>query len=256
MVTRELERGVLTLMLNRPEVGNALAPELIDGMEDALAFAAKDTAVRVVVVTGAGKHFSAGADLNYMKSMRGAGHEANVADAKRTQRLFAGLAELPKPVVARVHGAARGGGVGLLAAADVVVASNAATFAFTEVRLGIIPAMIGPFVIARVGPSRALRLFLTAETFDAEQAEAWGLVDHAVPGEDLDATVARVCSDLVAGGPGALAEAKKLVRAIVTTPADRVADLTAEWIARLRAGEEGQEGMTAFLEKRRARWVP
>ncbi|HXJ35770.1 MAG TPA: enoyl-CoA hydratase-related protein [Candidatus Eisenbacteria bacterium] len=256
MVTRELERGVLTLMLNRPEVGNALAPELIDGMEEALAFAAGESAVRVVVVTGAGKHFSAGADLNYMKAMRGAGHEANVADAKRTQRLFTGLAELPKPVVARVHGAARGGGVGLLAAADVVVASNAATFAFTEVRLGIIPAMIGPFVIARVGSSRARRLFLTAETFDAEQAEAWGLVDHAVPAEDLDAAVARVCADLVAGGPGALAEAKKLVRAIDATPADRIADLTAEWIAGLRAGDEGQEGMAAFLEKRRARWVP
>jgi methylglutaconyl-CoA hydratase len=137
--------------------------------------------VRVVVVTGAGKHFSAGADLNYMKSMRGAAHEANVADALRTQRLFAGLADLPKPVVARVHGAARGGGVGLVAAADVVVASNSATFAFTEVRLGIIPAMISPFVVERLGPARARRLFLTAETFDAEQGEAWGLVDTPCP---------------------------------------------------------------------------
>jgi len=256
MVTRELEGGVLTLMLNRPEVGNALSPELIGAMEASLAAAATDAGVRVVVVTGAGKHFSAGADLHYMQSMRGAGHEANVADAKRTQRLFAALADLPKPVVARVHGAARGGGVGLLAAADVVVASNAASFAFTEVRLGIIPAIIGPFVIARVGPARARRLFLTAETFDAEQAAAWGLVDHAVPDEELDATVTTVCADLVRGGPGALAEVKKLVHAIVASPPERVADLTAERIARIRAGDEGQEGMAAFLDKRRARWVP
>src|SRR4029453_17628385 len=113
MITREQEGGVLTLMLNRPEVGNALSPEIVTGMEEALAVATSDASVRVVVVTGAGKHFSAGADLNYMKSMRGAGHEANVADALRTQRLFAGLAELPKPVVARVHGASRGGGAGL-----------------------------------------------------------------------------------------------------------------------------------------------
>ena len=255
MITREQEGGVLTLMLNRPEVGNALSPEIVTAMEEALAVATSDASVRVVVVTGAGKHFSAGADLNYMKSMRGATHEANVADALRTQRLFAGLADLPKPVVARVHGAARGGGVGLVAAADVVVASNAATFAFTEVRLGIIPAMISPFVVERLGPALARRLFLTAETFDAEQGEAWGLVDHAVPDEELDATVARVCQDLVRGGPGALVETKKLVRALRATPPDGVAALTAEWIARLRAGDEGLEGMTAFLEKRPPRWA-
>ncbi len=255
MITREQQDGVLTLMLNRPEVGNALSPEIVTAMEEALAFATSDASVRVVVVTGAGRHFSAGADLNYMKSMRGAGHEANVADALRTQRLFAGLADLSKPVVARVHGAARGGGVGLVAAADVVVASNSATFAFTEVRLGIIPAMISPFVVERLGPARSRRLFLTAETFDAEQGEAWGLVDHAVPDEDLDATVARVCEDLARGGPGALAETKKLVRALRATAPDGVAMLTADWIARLRAGEEGQDGMTAFLEKRPPRWV-
>jgi len=255
MVTQELEAGILTLMLNRPEVGNALSPELVGAMEDALGRAASDPAVRVVVVCGAGKHFSAGADLNYMKSMRGAGHAANVADALRTQRLFAGLAELPKPVVARVRGAARGGGVGLVAAADVVVAANEASFAFTEVRLGIIPAMISPFVLARIGAARARRLFLTAETFDAEQAEAWGLVDHAVPDEDVDATVVAVCKDLVRGGPTALAETKRLVRAVTSARADEVGPLTADWIARLRAAEEGQEGMAAFLEKRAPRWV-
>jgi len=255
MIIRELEAGVLTLRLARPEVGNALSPELAGTMEEALAAAASDPAVRVVVVAAAGKHFSAGADLNYMKSMRGADHAANVADALRTQRLFAGLAELPKPVVARVHGAARGGGVGLVAAADVVVAVNGATFAFTEVRLGIIPAMISPFVVARLGAARARRLFLTAETFDAEQAETWGLVDHAVPEEDLDRTVAAVCQDLMRGGPTALAETKRLVRALAATAPADVTQLTADWIARLRAGDEGQEGMSAFLEKRPPRWT-
>jgi methylglutaconyl-CoA hydratase len=190
-----------------------------------------------------------------MQSMRGAGDEANRADARRTQQVFAALANLPKPVVARVHGAARGGGVGLVAAADVVVASNAATFALTEVRLGIIPAMISPFVIARVGPARAQRLFLTAETFDAELAEAWGLVDHAVPEEELDQAVGRVCADLVRGGPSALAEVKHLVAAIRSTPPAGAGELTADWIARLRASDEGHEGMTAFLEKRPPRWA-
>ena len=254
MVTRDLEDGVLTLLMSRPEVGNALSPALLGALETALAEAAHDAAVRVVVLAGAGKHFSAGADLSYMQSMHGAGDEANRADARRTQQVFAALAELPKPVVARVHGAARGGGVGLVAAADVVVASNAATFAFTEVRLGIVPAMIGPFVITRLGAARARRLFLTAETFDAEMAETWGLVDHTVPAEDLDATVGRVCADLKRGGPEALAEVKRLVRAIGDAPATALGELTADWIARLRASDEGREGMTAFLEKRTPRW--
>jgi len=256
MLGRELHGGVLRLMLNRPEVGNALSPELIGALEEVLAAAAGDAAVRVVVVTGAGKHFSAGADLNYMRSMRDADPAANVADAKRTQALFATLADLPKPVVARVQGAARGGGAGLVAAADVVVAANTASFQFTEVRLGIVPALISPFVLGRLGEARARRLFLTGERFDAEQAEAWGLVDHAVPDDQLDARVAAVCEELVAGAPGALVEVKRLVRAVAAAPRDTVGDLTAEWIARLRAGDEGQEGMAAFLEKRKARWIP
>jgi methylglutaconyl-CoA hydratase len=256
MIRRELENGILHLMLDRPDVGNALSPELVEAMESALAGAATDDAVRVVVISGAGKHFSAGADLRYMKSMRWAGHDANVADALRTQKLFAWLAELPKPVVARVHGAARGGGVGLVAAADVVVASNRATFAFTEVRLGIVPAMISPFVLARLGEARSRRLFLTGETFDAEQAETWGLVDHTCPEEELGRRVAAVCQELLQGGPTALGEVKRLVRSVGATQASEVGTLTAEWIARLRATDEALEGMTAFLEKRRPRWVP
>jgi methylglutaconyl-CoA hydratase len=158
-------------------------------------------------------------------------------------------------VIARVNGPARGGGVGLLAAADVVVAAAEAHFAFSEVRLGIIPAMIAPFVIARLGPARARRLFLTAETFGAPEALAWGLVDRVAPAAKLDAAVAAVAGELARGGPVALAEAKALVRDLGAAPPSAVPALTAERIARLRAGEEGQEGMAAFLDKRPPRWL-
>jgi methylglutaconyl-CoA hydratase len=247
--------GVRTLTLDRQEVGNALDPTLLGELEQALVAAAADPAVRVVVMTGAGRNFSAGADLNAMRRMREAGAEANLADARRTQALFAAIAALPRPVVARVNGPARGGGVGLLAAADVVVAAAEAHFAFTEVRLGIVPAMIAPFVIARIGPARARRLFLTAESFTASDALAWGLVDRVAPPAELDGTVGRVVADLLRGGPQALGEAKQLVADVAASPPGAVADLTAVRIARLRAGAEAQEGMSAFLDKRPPRWV-
>jgi methylglutaconyl-CoA hydratase len=191
-----------------------------------------------------------------MSRMRDADREANEADARRTQGVFARVAACSKPVVARVHGAARGGGVGLVSVADVVVASEAASFAFTEVRLGIIPAMISPFVIERLGPARARRLFLTGETFGAAEAAAWGLVDVVTGPDDLDGAVAAVVDRLVRGGPIALAESKRLVRDVVRADATTVADLTSRRIAALRVSEEGQEGMAAFLEKRPPRWVP
>jgi len=255
MVRTELRGGVLWLTLDRPEVGNALDPTLIRGMETALADAARDDAVRVVVITGAGKHFSAGADLNYMKSMRGASAAENEADALRTQALFAAVAASPKPVVARVQGAARGGGVGLLAAADVVVAADTATFVFTEVRLGIVPAIIAPFVVARTGTALARRLFLTSETFGAADALGFGLVDHVASADALDAAVDRVTAEIRRGGPQALAEAKRLLADLARVAPGEVATLTAKRIAALRAGDEGQEGMAAFLEKRPPRWL-
>jgi methylglutaconyl-CoA hydratase len=255
MVRVEQRDGVMTVTMDRPEVGNALNDELAGRLVEALAAAAADAATRVVVLTGAGKVFSAGADLNWMRSMHGAGTERNLDDARRTQTLFATVAELPRPVIARVNGPARGGGVGLLAAADVVVAAAEAHFAFSEVRLGIIPAMIAPFVIARLGPTRARRLFLTAETFGAAEALAWGLVDRVAPAAELDTAVAAVAGELVRGGPVALAEAKALVRDLGAAPPSAVPALTAERIARLRAGEEGQEGMAAFLDKRPPRWL-
>jgi len=255
MLRVDRQDGVATLTLDRPEVGNALDDALVGRLGEALAECARDAAVRVVVVTGAGKVFSAGADLNWMRRMRDAGAAANVDDARRTLAVFAAIAELPRPVVARVNGAARGGGVGLLAAADVVVASSEAHFAFSEVRLGIAPAMIAPFVIARLGAGRARRLFCTGETFGAADALAWGLVDRVAPPAELDAAVAAVAAELRKGGPVAIAEAKKLVRDVTAADPGTVPVLTTDLIARLRAGAEGQEGMAAFLDKRPPKWV-
>jgi methylglutaconyl-CoA hydratase len=255
MVRTELRAEVLWLVLDRPEVGNALDPSLIDGVKTALAAAAADDAVRAIVLTGAGKHFSAGADLNYMKSMRGASAAENEADARRTQAEFAAIAESPKPVVARVQGAARGGGVGLLAAADVVVAAATASFVFTEVRLGIIPAIIAPFVVARTGTALARRLFLTGESFTAEQAASFGLVDHVVEADGLDAAVDKVAGELRRGGPQALREVKRLLADLTAASPGEAAGITAARIATLRASVDGQEGMSAFLEKRAPRWI-
>jgi methylglutaconyl-CoA hydratase len=209
--------------------------------------------VRVIVVTRAGGTSSAGADLNYEVDAR------RRARGERRRRapdaaLFAGprscrSGRRPRPRCSRAaasRACCRCGCRGRREQRELFV---------TEVRLGIIPALISPFVIARLGAARARRLFLTAETFDARQAEIWGLVDHAVPDADLDRTVAGVCRELARGGPTALAETKRLVRAVVSTPAAEVGALTADWIARLRAAEEGQEGMTAFLEKRPPRWT-
>src|SRR5689334_11088654 len=255
MLRIERDGPVATLTLDRADVGNAIDDALIAEFAAALAACGTDPTVRIVVVTGAGRVFSAGADLRWMRRMRDAGAAANVEDARRTQRLFAAIAELPRPVVARVNGPARGGGVGLLAAADVVVASAEAHFAFTEVRVGIVPATIAPFVIARLGAARARRLFCTGETFGAADALAWGLVDRVAPAAELDATVAAVVGDLVKGAPAAIAEAKKLVHHLAAAEPASVPTYTADLIARLRAAEEGQEGMAAFLEKRPPRWT-
>lgn len=254
VLLRERRDQCLALTLNRPEVGNAFDPALIGALAQGIREAAEDDGVRVVLLAGAGRHFSAGADLDYMRRMGSANAETNEADALETQRVFAAVADCPKPVVARVHGAARGGGVGLLAAADVTVASPAASFAFTEVRLGIIPAMIAPFVVERVGAARARRLFLTGETFGAAEAASWGLVDVATGEDDLDAVTTKIVSRLCAGAPGAQAEIKTLVREVAHRASAEVAEFTARRIARLRVADEGQEGMAAFLEKRPPRW--
>jgi len=243
------------LTLNRPEVGNALNDELAAQLIRALRELRDDADVRAVVLAAAGKAFSAGADLNWMRRMKDASYEDNVLDATRTAEVFAALYDFPRPVIARVHGPARGGGVGLVAACDFAIASSSATFAFTEVRLGVVPAVISPYCLKKLGEARCRRLFLTGELFTAEQARTWGLLDDARPPDDLDRAIDALLSTLRECAPQALGEVKALVRGVGDRSLDEAKPFTAEIIARLRAGSEAQEGMTAFLEKRKPKWA-
>jgi methylglutaconyl-CoA hydratase len=208
------------------------------------------------VLAGAGKAFCAGADLGWMAKMVGYTREENVADARRAARMFEALNALPVALIGRIHGAALGGGSGLAAVCDIVVSADDALFGFTEAKLGILPSMISPFVVAKIGQSAARELFLTAARFPAARAREIGLVHHVVPAQDLDRTIDALVAEVLTSAPQAVAAAKALIPAVAGRAPSEVADLTAETIARHRASPEGQEGMRAFLEKRKASWVP
>jgi methylglutaconyl-CoA hydratase len=255
LVQTEQRATARWIVLSRPEIRNALSAELVRQTRSALAAAIADPLVRSIVVTGAGTAFSAGADLNEMKATRSASFQENVDNALGTSGLFYDITSSPKPVVARIHGPARAGALGIISACDVAIAARGITFAFTEAQLGIAPAMISPFVIRRVGPARAQRLFLTAETFSADDAERYGLIDHVVAADQLDETVEAVCRDLARAGPEALAKVKQIVAFVTASSADESRRYTAEMLAHMRAGDEGQEGMAAFFEKRPPRWA-
>lgn len=246
--------AVATVALARPDARNALNAAIIGELTRCFEGLAEDDGVRVVVLTGEGRHFCAGADIGYMRRTAEYSYEENVEDARGLAAMFAAVEGCPKPVVAKVRGAAIGGGVGLVAAADVAVAEEGTVFAFTEVRLGISPATIAPFVLRKIGLSQARALFLTGERFGAERAREIGLVHEVVAGADLDGAVEENVEALLAGGPEALAATKNLLRGIDGAPPDTVAEETARLIARLRTGGEGQEGLGAFLEKREPRW--
>jgi len=248
--------GVTTLMLDRPDVHNAFNAALIGELTQALDELAASPP-RVLVLSGAGKSFSAGADLGWMRAMADAGEAENRTDSERLAAMFRKLDELPCPTIARVNGAAFGGGVGLISCCDIAVAADHAKFGLTEVRLGLIPATIAPFVIARIGASAARRYMLTGERFDTETAHAIGLVDATCAAESLEAQVESIAEALLASGPQAVAECKQLVRRVATFdgPAGELDAITAEWIARLRVADEGQEGLRAFLEKRSPDWL-
>lgn len=250
------DRGVATITMDRPEVRNAFNDTLIGEMTAVAQQLAADDAVRVVVLTGGGPVFSAGADLTWMGGMREYSEEENVADSRRMNAMFRALWDLPKPLVGRVNGHAIAGGTGLVAVCDVVVAVEGAKLGLTEVVLGLAPAVISPYVTRKIGLSHARALFLTGELFDATRAHHVGLVHRLVPDvEALDTAVAETVAQLLKGAPGAHAVAK-------TIPARALADLdeaTAAMphvIAALRVGEEGQEGIAAFFDKRPAAWVP
>jgi len=247
---------VARMRLNRAEVHNAFDAELIAAMVEALTGLGRDHAVRVVVLESTGSSFSAGADLNWMRSMAAAGEAENRRDALALARLMRTLDELPKPTIARVQGAAFGGGVGLVACCDIAIAASAAKFGLTEARLGLLPAVISPYVIAAIGARQARRWFATAELFDAATAQRLGLVHEVVVAEQLDAAVQRQIDLLLKAGPIAAGSAKALIRNMATS-ADRDAQDAdnAALIARLRVSAEGQEGLSAFLDKRPAQWI-
>jgi methylglutaconyl-CoA hydratase len=246
------------IRLNRPERHNAFDDVLIRELTDALRTMEADDSIRAVVLSAAGRSFSAGADLNWMRRMAGFSKEENQRDAMGMAALMRTLAHLRKPTVARVQGAAYGGGVGLVACCDIAVASAEATFCFSEAKLGLIPAVISPYSIAAIGERAARRYFITAERFDAAQALRLGLVHELASSEgELDEKVGQVVDALLACGPVSQREGKELIRAVVGRPvtSELIQD-TAERIARLRSSPEGREGITAFLEKRRPAWVP
>jgi len=249
-------RGVLRLTLDRPAVHNAFNGELIDALLAALDEAAADDGVRCVVLAGAGKSFCAGADLAWMRSLAATGAAANGEDARRMAGLFERLDRSPKPIVGRIHGAAIGGGVGLVACCDVPIALASATFAFSEVRLGLAPAVISPYVLRRIGVGHGRELFVTGSRFGAARAARIGLVNDVVEDEAaLDAAVERVTHAITRGAPGALAACKALAMDVLSMDREAATAHTAALIARLRGGAEGQEGMRAFLTKREPAWV-
>ncbi|MGE5472232.1 MAG: enoyl-CoA hydratase/isomerase family protein [Bacteroidota bacterium] len=252
----ELEGPVATLWMNRPALHNAFDENLITELTAACAALDADRDVRVVILAGRGKSFSAGADLNWMKRAADNGLDDNLNDARQLAAMLRSLAEMRKPTIARVHGAALGGGMGLAAACDIAVASTEAVFATSEVKFGLIPSAISPYVLRAIGARQATRYFLSAERIGAERARDIGLVHECVVPAQLDARVQEIASGLLQGGPLAQAAAKELVRAIDGQPVNQtLLEETAHRIARLRATPEAREGIAAFLEKRAPAWM-
>jgi methylglutaconyl-CoA hydratase len=252
-----VDNAVVSVVLNRPDVHNAFNATLIAELTALLRALDADPDVRAVVLAGAGTSFCAGADLNWMQQMAAFSPRQNRADAGALAAMLATLDALSKPTLARVHGAAFGGGAGLVACCDVAIGTPDATFAFSEARLGLIPAAISPYVVAAIGARAARRYFLTAERFSAAEAYRLGLLHELVPAQELDARIGALLGALLAAGPRAQAECKLLLRAIVNRPVDaRIVADTARRIARVRASPEGREGVAAFLAKRKAAWVP
>jgi methylglutaconyl-CoA hydratase len=254
-LSRTGEGSVATVSLARPESRNALNAALIAEITRCFGELAQDDGVRAVVLTGEGSVFCAGADVGYMRDTASFSYEENVEDARRLATMFRAVDELPKPVVAKVRGAAIGGGAGLVAAADLAVAEEGTRFAFSEVRLGIAPATIAPFVARKIGLSHARSLFLTGEMFDTATAREIGLVHEVAPEGELEARTEQVVSRLLRGGPAAQAAIKALLRQVEATEPMEALGLMTNLIAELRTGEEGQEGLGAFLEKREPRWT-
>lgn len=249
-------RGVATVTLNRAEKHNAFDDAVIAELNTIFTALDNNTQVRVVILAANGKSFSAGADLNWMKRMAGYNEEENFADAKGLAAMLATLNELTKPTIARVQGAAYGGGVGLVSCCDIAVASHRASFCLSEVKLGMVPATISPYVIESMGPQAARRYFITAERFSAETALKIGLISECVAEDDLDSAIATLIDALLGNGPAAITAAKQLITDVKHKPIDQtLKDKTSQLIADIRCSVEGREGVSAFLDKRPANWI-
>jgi len=245
---------VLTIALNRPETHNAMSPEMIGALTAVFRDLLSRDEVRVVLLTGNGRSFCAGADLNAMRAAADYDFAQNAADGETIFDLMHAIDRCPKPVVGRINGAAIGGGVGLVAVCDIAIAVERAKFAFSEARLGLVPAVISPFVLAKIGVGDGRELFLTGERFTAAHAQAIGLVNHVVPEAELDAKVAERVQQLLQAAPGAQAAAKELIGTVAHRPKAEMREFTAKMIAGRRASDEGREGMGAFLQKRNPSW--
>lgn len=254
-VKQATEKAVTGITLTRPELHNAFNEVMIEELTAAFRAVAKDEGVRAVVLAGEGKSFCAGADIHWMKRMVDYSFDENVRDASAMAEMLRAIRDCPKPVIARIHGAVFGGGVGLVAACDMGVALESVIFSLSEVKLGIVPAVISPFVMEKIGPGAIRRYALTAERFDALEAKRIGLVCEVVDSvERLDEWIASTATLLKANGPVALSACKKTLTEVAGFAWDDVQRLTTKRIAGLRASPEGQEGLNAFLEKRKARW--
>jgi methylglutaconyl-CoA hydratase len=242
--------------LSRPDLHNAFNDEMMVELTAAFEEAGSDPAVRLVVLAGQGKSFCAGADVNWMKRMIDYSFEENIRDANVLAKMLRTIRECPKPVISRVHGAAYGGGVGLIAAGDMAVALSTATFCLSEVKLGIVPSVISPFVLEKIGPAHARRYALTAERFSAAEAKRIGLVNEVVDTPDqLDAWIAEITGHVTSNGPAAIAACKQILSRVGGLDWKEVQAYTTEQISRIRVSPEGQEGLKAFLEKRKASWI-
>jgi len=255
LVEIEREGAVARVWFNRPEVHNALSAELGEALVAALAELRDDASCRVLVLGGRGPSFCAGADIGAMKASAAASYDDNLAEATRLGAVFAALADFPRPVVGRLHGGVYGGGVGFCCACDLVVASDDAKFGLTEVRLGILPGLISPYVIRRLGDAAARELMLTGERFDAARAHAVGLVNHVVPAAELDAKVAERVGELLKGGPHAQGQVKQLFVRWHDAAWDEYRKGLPQVLAGVRSGDEARDGLAAFFEKRKPRWM-
>ncbi|MBX3463176.1 MAG: enoyl-CoA hydratase/isomerase family protein [Planctomycetes bacterium] len=247
--------AVLHVRLNRPAVRNAFNGAVVDELQAAFAAADADAAARVVVLSGNGKSFSAGADLAWMQEQAELSPERNQQGAERMACMFLAIARCRKPVIGRIHGHALGGGTGLTAAVDIAICTETCQFGLTEAKLGIVPAVISPFVLQKIGAGRARTLFLTGERFDGKEAERIGLVHRAVDEAHLDAAVQQTIGELLSSGPAAVASAKDLIGRVAGLSLEDAIPVTSQWIAALRATPEAREGFAAFLGKRKPDWI-